>query len=59
VPAACIGVVAYIYHLNTRVDRQKKSIERHSHSHILSLTDELMNSRHELLLGRLALLLQA
>jgi signal transduction histidine kinase/CheY-like chemotaxis protein/HPt (histidine-containing phosphotransfer) domain-containing protein len=42
VPAACAGMILYIYHLNSRIDRQKKNIERHDL--ILSLTDELTAS---------------
>ncbi|MDR2813846.1 MAG: hybrid sensor histidine kinase/response regulator [Prevotellaceae bacterium] len=42
VPVACVGMILYIHHLNTRIDRQKKNIERHNL--VLSLTDELTAS---------------
>lgn len=42
VPVACAGMILYIYHLNSRIDRQKKNIEHHNL--VLSLTDELTAS---------------
>jgi signal transduction histidine kinase/FixJ family two-component response regulator len=42
VPAACAGMILYIYHLNSRIDRQKKNIDHHNL--VLSLTDELTAS---------------
>ncbi|MDR1023528.1 MAG: response regulator [Prevotellaceae bacterium] len=42
VPAACIGMVLYIYHLDARIDRQKQNVEHHNL--ILSLTDDLTAS---------------